>query len=408
MLAMMKQMISPNLRKWVLPTAAFLSFSAVSTAQPSPKPVTIKLDNPSFEDFPQAEHTPQGWFDCGFAGQTAPDVQPNGSFQVTKPPMHGTSYLGLVTRDNNTWEAVGQRLKTPMQKGTAYTFSLGAARSELYVSRSQATNKDVNYITPVVIRVWGGTSYCSKDEMLSESEPISSGNWQKIAFKLSPKANYSHLMIEAFYKTPTLFPYNGNILIDNASDIVPVKIPDNPPIAVVKPPKVTPKPPKPIPNTGGGTSNEVAVSVEKPVDPKPKITPPVSVESPKKTVNYNGAKLTTGEILRLERIQFKPDSYQLDSSSSADLNGLYRFLNENPGVVVEIGGHTNGLPPDDVCDRLSSERARTVAEFLVGKGIEAGRLQHHGYGKRKPIASNETSAGKKLNQRVEIKILKVG
>jgi len=79
----------------------------------------------------------------------------------------------------------------------------------------------------------------------------------------------------------------------------------------------------------------------------------------------------------------------------------------NPSVSIEIGGHTNNIPVEEYCDKLSSARAENVAKFLVSGGINQDRIQHKGYGKRKPIASNESVAGRNRNQRVEIKILQI-
>ena len=233
------------------------------------KPITIKLDNPSFEDFPNAAHAPQGWFDCGFAGESPPDVQPSGSFSVNKPAFHGSTYVGMVVRDNNTWEAIGQRLKSPLLKGVTYTFSLYAARSELYMSQSHLTGRDANYITAATVRVWAGSGYCAKEEMLDQTEPVSSGTWQKFTFKFTPKATLNYFMVEAFYKVPTLFPYNGNILIDNASDIVPEKKEEPKPPVVAIIPKPKPKdPPAATPKP-----KRIDTPVVTQVEPKPKPKP---------------------------------------------------------------------------------------------------------------------------------------
>jgi len=89
------------------------------------------------------------------------------------------------------------------------------------------------------------------------------------------------------------------------------------------------------------------------------------------------------------------------------LNELYEFLYDNPTIVIEVSGHTNGLPADDYCDRISAERAKSVGDFLVNKGIEARRVISKGYGKRKPVASNQTPEGRKKNQRVEIKLIRI-
>jgi hypothetical protein len=186
------------------------------------KLVTIKLDNPSFEDFPGAGHTPKDWLDCGFPGETAPDVQPSGAFDVNKPPFNGSTYLGMVVRDNNTWEAVGQKLSKQLFKDIKYTFSIYACQSETYISKSRITGDSANYIVPSVIKIWGGNGSCTKNQLLAQSQPIDFKDWKKLEFILSPKANYRYIMIEAFYIKVFKNVYNGNILIDNASVIVPI------------------------------------------------------------------------------------------------------------------------------------------------------------------------------------------
>jgi outer membrane protein OmpA-like peptidoglycan-associated protein len=372
----------------------------------SQKPVTIKLDNPSFEDYPQAGHTPQGWYDCGFTNETPPDVQPNNAFKVSKIASHGTTYLGMVVRDINTWEAVGQRLKVPLGKGANYTFSLDLARSESYESQSQTTRKTVNYNTPVIIRIWAGSGYCAKTEMLDETEPVTNFSWQKFTFKFTPKANHTHFMIEAFYKVPTLFPYNGNVLMDNASDIVYeddkkiVKVDAKNPTATVPKPSKSPKPPK---ATRNDTPN-ATIAETKPKDPvreTPKLEEPKFVEQAAKETT----KFKEGQIMKIERLQFKPTSSVIEKESHSQLDKIYNLLLENPNLVVEIGGHTNLLVEDNMGLKLSTDRARSVAEYLASKGIESSRLVIKGYGKSRPLIKEISAAANKENQRVEIKIL---
>lgn len=116
----------------------------------------------------------------------------------------------------------------------------------------------------------------------------------------------------------------------------------------------------------------------------------------------------SGQTIRMEQLQFEADSSIINTPSLPVLNELYEFLQENPAIFVEIGGHTNSLPPDEVCDRLSAARAKSVVEFLNQKGIAESRLSYKGYGKRVPIADNNTPEGRQQNQRVEVKILRVG
>lgn len=99
----------------------------------------IELENPSFEGAPRCGTIngpmPDGWMDCGFAGESVPDVHPEeygGSFQVDHPAQHGDTYLGMTVRDNDTWERVGQKLSSPMVAGTNYQFNIYLCRSLVY------------------------------------------------------------------------------------------------------------------------------------------------------------------------------------------------------------------------------------------------------------------------------------
>jgi outer membrane protein OmpA-like peptidoglycan-associated protein len=383
-----------------------LVFGAVAMAFCQEEP--IYLTNPSFEDMPRHSKAPIGWADCGFPGESEPDVQPSGDFSVTKPAYHGSTYLGMVVRDNDTWEAVSQRLSRPMKKGQCYEFSLHLARSELYVSASRVSNEPANYVTPAVVRIYGGFGNCDKKYLLGETPVVTSHRWLQYNFKFEPVADYTHIVIQAFYNTPTLFPYNGNVLVDNASPIRPIPCSDNvpeepqetvpePPIAKAEPPA----PPKP-----GSRTNTTPVP---PVPPQvtPKVVTPTTPE-PQLTATLVGVtreELTIGKTIRLDHLYFDSDSSRIRKESYKLLDDIYEFLSQNPDVIVEVGGHTNSLPPEDYCDRLSTERAKAVADYLVKKGIPRKRLQHKGYGKREPIASDKTPYGRSKNQRVEIKIL---
>jgi len=123
--------------------------------------------------------------------------------------------------------------------------------------------------------------------------------------------------------------------------------------------------------------------------------------------DLTAARLATGEPIRVDKIQFAADSTNINPEAIPSLDELYDFLYDNPTIVIEVSGHTNGLPADDYCDRISAERAKSVADYLVNKGIEARRVMSKGYGKRKPVATNQTPEGRKKNQRVEIKLIKI-
>ncbi len=369
----------------------FLSIGLFAQEEP------IRLINPSFEGIPgeggNGNRLPDGWYDCGFPGETPPDVHPKdgpGAFQVTKEPFNGKTYLGLVVRENDTWEMVSQRLSGPLLAGKCYEFSMSLTRSEVYMSASRVSNIEVNYAAPVKLRIWGGSSYCSRTELLAESSLVVNTRWLAYNFRFEPKQAHTYIIFEAFYKTPTPFPYNGNLLIDNASDITPV------PCSAIKPDiPVIPETPPIV----AGPRNPTRVSdTDSPVVKK---TPVILKEL------ENPAKLIKGQTIRMDQLYFPADSATITKSSVPVLNEVYDFLQSNPKVAVEIGGHTNGTPSHEYCDKLSTERAKAIVDYLVSKGIARKRLEYKGYGKRNPVDTNKTAVGRKKNQRVEIKILSV-
>ncbi len=350
--------------------------SSASKKQPAEPP--IFLVNASFEDIPKSGEPPTGWSDCGQQTESPPDVQP-GHFSVTKPAQHGNSYLGLVVRDNETWEAVSQRLSRPIEAGKCYNWSLQLCKSEIYMSLSRKTNEQVNYATPAKIRIWGGSGYCNKKELLAESAAIVNSRWLNYDFRLQPKQTHTYIVIEAYYKTPILFFYNGNILIDNAGPITPIPCHAAPPKADPEPPIVKKDDKKP-----DSTGKKPSGGTTKPPVPKP-APPPI----------FAGKEVKVGEVVRAENIFFDANKSDLKGSSEAGLQQILEFLQANPNVTVEIGGHTNGVPADDFCDKLSTERAKSVADWLTARGISTAKVQHKGYGKRVAIASNATAEGRK-------------
>ncbi len=373
---------------------------------------TIYLENPSFEDFPRAGQSPAGWADCGSPVETPPDVQPFGGFRVTKAAQHGSTYLGLVTRDNNTWESVSQPLSKAIKKGICYNFSIFAARSEIYES---ATKKNplspTNFDKSVTVRVWAGNSTCERKEMLAQSEVVGGLEWKQINLKFTPKnGDYQYITIEAYYKTPTLVPYNGNILLDNASPIVACDAPETPDNVLANNDNPNKNPDKNPNKTDVKTDPKTVTSPSVKVDTAKKDPVNVVVKEENKgdfKEDLQAKDLKIGHTFRLQNLYFKADSINFTSQSERTVTELFNFLKKNANVVVEIGGHTNGLPDHDYCDKLSNSRAQKVTDFLLKKGISPNQIKYKGYGKRKPLESNDTEVGRQRNQRVEVKILEI-
>lgn len=357
---------------------------------------TIRLFNPSFEDFRRNSVPPRGWIDCGFPGESPADVQP-GSFEVNKVAADGNTYLGMVVRDNETWESVSQPMSGTLQAGQCYSFSIFLARSELYVSQSRTRDKSANYTTPVKFKIYGGNDYCDRSEVLGETKEIVNFRWLEYRFKFTPKSNCSFITLEVFYKTPTLFPYNGNLLIDNASPIIKIPCSEETQEPTTEP-TVEPKD-EIVTTQPTPTPKEVEI---------PKTTPtpkPIETKEEKVLENIRREEIKKGDIIRVQSIYFESGSTDFTKSSYQSLSQLYNFLIQNPDIKIEVGGHTNNRPEKEYADWLSNGRAKKVVEYLINRGISKDRLSFKGYGKDLPISSNKTAEGRRLNQRVEIKII---
>ncbi len=110
------------------------------------------------------------------------------------------------------------------------------------------------------------------------------------------------------------------------------------------------------------------------------------------------------DVIGLEPIEFEAGSAEITPAGEAQLDRAIEYLLDNP-VDVEIGGHTDSNGGAAANQTLSEERADAVVEYLVGGGIDAGRLTAVGYGESEPVADNATSAGRAQNRRIEFTIL---
>ncbi|MFT6716906.1 MAG: OOP family OmpA-OmpF porin, partial [Saprospiraceae bacterium] len=90
---------------------------------------------------------------------------------------------------------------------------------------------------------------------------------------------------------------------------------------------------------------------------------------------------------------------------------LLIILEQNPGIIIEIGSHTDSKGSDIYNQSLSQRRAESVVKYLIGKGVEEERLQAKGYGETQFIAPNEnedgtdSEEGRALNRRTEFRIV---
>ncbi len=103
-------------------------------------------------------------------------------------------------------------------------------------------------------------------------------------------------------------------------------------------------------------------------------------------------------------IHFDSGSATVQASSMENVTNLAEILKKYEDTDMVIAGHTDSDGRAEYNQRLSEDRARTVASLLRERGVSADRMMATGYGEEQPVASNETVEGKQQNRRVEIAI----
>ncbi|MFN3270330.1 MAG: OmpA family protein [Candidatus Kapaibacteriota bacterium] len=111
-----------------------------------------------------------------------------------------------------------------------------------------------------------------------------------------------------------------------------------------------------------------------------------------------------GRKLIIENLLFDTNSASLPDTVK-ELEVLYQFMKNKPNVTILVEGHTDDRGSHPYNDKLSLMRAESVKNYLVSRGINPERIKTVGYGKRKPLAPNDTEFGRRLNRRTEIVIL---
>lgn len=165
----------------------------------------VILDNGSFEDTPADATMPSGWW--AVSPGTTPDILP-GFWGVYLDASDGETYIGLITRENGTYEGIGQRLSQTLKQDYCYSFTIDLAYSAGYVG----------YNLPIKLRIYLGDKRKSKEQLIYESETIEHFDWETYPIEFSPKEDYRYLIIEVY--SPSDSNVGGNILIDNITTVM--------------------------------------------------------------------------------------------------------------------------------------------------------------------------------------------
>ena len=176
--------------------SGFLLFVSNLTAQ-------ILITNRSFEGKPADATMPSGWFMASEG--TTPDILP-GYWGVYNEPLEGDTYIGLITRQDGSFESITQRMENGLQKGTCYSLTFALSHSDNYAG----------YSAPLKIMIWIGDKKSDRQQKVFESALIKGEEWRLQKIDFTPTKNMEYIIIEAFNSRSA--PVNGNILIDALSN----------------------------------------------------------------------------------------------------------------------------------------------------------------------------------------------
>jgi outer membrane protein OmpA-like peptidoglycan-associated protein len=109
-------------------------------------------------------------------------------------------------------------------------------------------------------------------------------------------------------------------------------------------------------------------------------------------------------VSTFSNVLFATNSAVLPASAYTELDQLVQILNENPTLKLEISGHTDNTGIVEENNKLSTNRAKSIVDYLTSKGIDAARLSWKGYGSSQPVADNTTEKGRSLNRRTTFTI----
>jgi outer membrane protein OmpA-like peptidoglycan-associated protein len=121
--------------------------------------------------------------------------------------------------------------------------------------------------------------------------------------------------------------------------------------------------------------------------------------------NFLLKPIEVGEKIILKNIFFEFSKAVLTSDSYIELGSVLKLMSTNPGLRIEISGHSDNVGSYAFNQKLSEQRAKAVVDYLVGLGIDSARLEYTGYASSQPVATNDTEEGRAKNRRVEFMIL---
>jgi outer membrane protein OmpA-like peptidoglycan-associated protein len=111
-----------------------------------------------------------------------------------------------------------------------------------------------------------------------------------------------------------------------------------------------------------------------------------------------------GLIVNMSDVLFDTAKFSLRPEAREKLAKVAGIVSGHPGLKLAVEGHTDSVGGDDYNQQLSEQRGGSVRDYLVGQGMASGSVSSNGFGKTRPVASNDTASGRQQNRRVELVI----
>lgn len=295
-------------------------------------------------------------------------------------PHSGNAMVGIkIYGKGNTptyWhEYLQTELPEPLQAGTRYI-------AECWVLRAVRSNDASNNIGMLFTDVPVSTRDCLPLYMTPQvnEEKVVKGGWHKVSGVFEATGKERYLLIGNFYgdevTTHERQP-EGERGAYYYIDDVNVRIAPANAALTPKPKASTPPPPRPV-------------------------APP---HASSKEVDIHAVEPAVGTRIRLDNVQFEFDKATLLPGFEKELDKLVDLMTDFPFLRVEIEGHTDDQGSDTYNEKLSHDRAKAVADYLVQKKVEAKRITWKGYGESKPLKPNTSEENRAINRRVEFHIV---
>lgn len=115
-------------------------------------------------------------------------------------------------------------------------------------------------------------------------------------------------------------------------------------------------------------------------------------------------KIELNKEYTFSNVVFDFNSTELSENAKVEIVSIHQFLEKNIDAKILISGHTDNIGTSDFNQKLSENRAKSVADFFVFLGLDNSRISAIGYGNTNPISTNDTEEGRNKNRRVSFKI----